>query len=330
LLFAEEIGAADWHAYARDCRQTSLPQSWAYGAAKEIAEGWHAVRLLFRDDTRHPVALIQVLTKPVPLLGAAARMNRGPMLIGEVENADREARTLEVIAVFLDECRRRRWWLLQIAPELLVSQSADRALRALRFRKAPAEPWASGRADIARDDEQLMAMFASKWRNSLRKGIKLGVSVTPFDGAAPELEALLTRYRALQTSRGFSGLSDELIAAMAGRRDPGWRFTLFAAGTDDQHDVTDAVGLLVSVVHGDTATYLIGATTDVGRTLQANYVLLLSAMQHARAAGCRWFDIGGLNASTPDGIAHFKKGINAQPYELIGEWRRVVLPFGIW
>jgi len=67
-------------------------------------------------------------------------------------------------------------------------------------------------------------------------------------------------------------------------------------------------------------------TDEAGRKLQANYVLLWHAIQHAKRAGCRWFDIGGLNKTTPPGIAHFKQGVNAEPYSLVGEWRRVMLP----
>ena len=55
--------------------------------------------------------------------------------------------------------------------------------------------------------------------------------------------------------------------------------------------------------------------------MQANSVLLWHAILQAKRSGCRWFDVGGLGKSTPRGIAEFKKGINASPYELVGEWR---------
>ena len=40
-----------------------------------------------------------------------------------------------------------------------------------------------------------------------------------------------------------------------------------------------------------------------------------------------WFDIGGLDATTPKGIAHFKKGVQSDPYYLIGEWRGLMYPW---
>jgi lipid II:glycine glycyltransferase (peptidoglycan interpeptide bridge formation enzyme) len=56
--------------------------------------------------------------------------------------------------------------------------------------------------------------------------------------------------------------------------------------------------------------------------MQANSVLLWQAILHAKHSACNWFDIGGLNEATPEGIAKFKQGLNAMPYELVGEWRR--------
>jgi lipid II:glycine glycyltransferase (peptidoglycan interpeptide bridge formation enzyme) len=313
----------------RQCRQVNLLQASAYGTAKERAEGWRAVRFLVRDGGGHPAALVQVLAKQLPVVGGAARINRGPLLIGAVDPSRRESAVIAAIEAMIRECRRRHWWLLQIAPELAYSESAERGMRGLGFRRLAAPAWASGVTSLEGDEDQLMMALNGKWRNCLRKGVKLGVEVRPFEGHGPELRALLVRYHELQANRGFVGLSDKLLLAMADRREPDWRFTLFVAGATPEFPVSDAVGMLVSVVHGDTATYLIGNTNEQGRTLQANYVLLWRAMLHARAAGCRWFDIGGLNAATPDGIAHFKKGIQATPYELVGEWRRLIMPFGV-
>jgi lipid II:glycine glycyltransferase (peptidoglycan interpeptide bridge formation enzyme) len=54
--------------------------------------------------------------------------------------------------------------------------------------------------------------------------------------------------------------------------------------------------------------------------MQANSVLLWQAILHARNEGCKWFDAGGLGEATPPGIAVFKRGLNGEPYKLIGEW----------
>lgn len=67
--------------------------------------------------------------------------------------------------------------------------------------------------------------------------------------------------------------------------------TVANASTSDE-----PIGMLVTVRHGDTATYLIGLTNDQGRQMQANPVLLWQAIRDAKEAGCAWLDIGGLNS----------------------------------
>ena len=86
-----------------------------------------------------------------------------------------------------------------------------------------------------------------------------------------------------------------------------------------EHD--DPLGVLVTICSGDTALYLIGSSNDKGRQMQANSVLLWQAILHAKQSGCTGFDIGGLSDATPKGIAEFKQGLNAVPYQLVGEWR---------
>ena len=82
---------------------------------------------------------------------------------------------------------------------------------------------------------------------------------------------------------------------------------------------------LVSIVHGDTATYLIGNTNAEGRRVQANYAMLWQAIIDAKSLGCGWYDLGGLNKNTPKGVAGFKSGLNGDNYQLVGEVR--TLPF---
>ena len=83
---------------------------------------------------------------------------------------------------------------------------------------------------------------------------------------------------------------------------------------------------MVTIGHGDPSTYFIGSTNNQVRKSQANSVLLWHAILNVKNAGLKWFDIGGLNEVTPQGVASFKKSLNALPYKLVGEWRRYYLP----
>jgi len=302
-------------------------QCWQYGDAKVETSRWNAVRFLIMNEDGNAVALTQVLFMTVPLIGGIARMNRGPLLINESENEQDSKDIFNIISALLGEFIKRRWWLVQIAPEINDSELAAKLLNYLGLKKLDVTPYASGLLDLQKDEKKLLTGLKKKWRYCLRKAQDLELIVSTIVGNSAELEILLSRYKALQKDKGFVGIADPLIISLANQVAEDWQFTLFIANQKDSSDIKDCFGMLVSIRHGDTATYLIGITSDEGRDLQVNYLLLWQAILDAKKNGCKWFDIGGLDATTPKGIAHFKKGVQSDPYNLIGEWRGLMYPW---
>jgi len=166
-------------------------------------------------------------------------------------------------------------------------------------------------------EDKLLMGLNGKWRNCLRKGQILGVRVELDAGGRYKFQWLIDFYRAQQLEKRFDGTSDRMLQALADNPSELFKFNLFVA-----MDGSESIGVVVTLQFGDMAEYLIGATNDRGRTKQANSVLLWEAILDAKRNDCRWFDVGGLNEITPKGIADFKKGLNAEPYGLVGEWRR--------
>jgi hypothetical protein len=312
------LNRQEWDTYWPKCTMTNMLQAWEYGSAKEQAEGWKAHRIIVSDQEGKPVGLAQVLTRGLPLLGGVARLNRGPLLVGDWPACSEVPLKLAVLRVILRESRRQRWWVLRVAPELPKTDEADQGLQALGFRRLDVPAWASGRLSLKADEQVLLMGLKGKWRNTMRKALKLGVKVSCSLLTKANLEVLIHQYGQLQQDRAFSGLSKLLIRNLAVQSSNRyWRFNLLVAYAPDG----SPLGVLVSVRICDTSNYLIGATNDQGRKMQANSAMLWSAILQAKADGCAWFDIGGLNEATPKGIVDFKRGINAKPYALVGEWR---------
>ena len=319
---AKDLSRNEWEVYWQRCNKTNLLQSWQYGEAMEQTKGLKAHRFLIMDENEKPIALAQILTRVLPLVGGIARLNRGPLMLTD-NSADTEVPIkLAALQVLLREARRKHWWLFKAAPELPLTKTTMSGLQALGFKKLVAHAWASGQMSLQPDAQVLMMGLKGKWRNMLRKGEKLGVTVTHHECKGEALKLLMQSYTVLQSSRGFDGLSNELINALARQHGSQWEFNLFVAyeNTIPEHD--HPLGLLVTIRTGDTAIYLIGSTNDKGRQMQANSVLLWQAILHAKHGACNWFDVGGLSEATPDGIAKFKQGLNAIPYNLVGEWYR--------
>lgn len=329
LFHVKELSFEQWNSYWQHVPKANLLQSWQYGVAKEQAEGWRALRFLVSDNNGHPVALAQMLTRSLPLLGGIARLNRGPLLLDELPEDQSIARTLEALRALVREARRRRWWVVQIAPELPDTEKVFSSLTQMGLRRRPETAWASGRLTLGVDEKSLLMGLNGKWRNCLRKGERLGVEVTRHEGTGKEQDLLISGYAELQRSKGFKGLPEALLRSLAAQQGKAWQFDLFTARAANSPASDEPIGMLVTVQHGDTATYLIGSTNDQGRQMQANSVLLWQAILNSKQAGCAWFDIGGLSTATPKGVAEFKKGVNAVPYALVGEWRWYNLPWRI-
>ena len=326
MFHVKEVFLEQWDNHWQRLPKANMLQCWQYGTAKEQADGWRALRFLVSESGERPVALAQILTRSLPLLGGIARLNRGPLLLDELPEDQTIERALEVLRTLLREARRRCWWVVQIAPELPDTETVRQRLTQLGLRRRPEPAWASGRLGLGVDEQTLLMGLNGKWRNCMRKGERLGVEVTSQHGSGSEQDLLIGSYAALQRAKGFEGLSETLIRSLAEQQGHAWQFDLFIARAANAPANDDPLGILVSIRHGDTTTYLIGSTNDQGRQMQANSVLLWRAILHAKRAGCAWFDIGGLNAATPKGIAEFKKGLNAVPYALAGEWRYTFFP----
>lgn len=311
----------EWENLWTRCKRKSLPQTWEYGSAKASAEGWQAQRYVVYDEAHVPTALFQVLVKGLPVLGGAARVNRGPLMLRDLPAGDCRL-ALHAIAALMQEARRRRWWIVQIAPLLPPSDDVRRGLRKLGFRGQLNYPADSALLSLHGSEDELLMRLDGKWRNCLRKGQKLGVTVKLDQGGLHFFQCLLEFYKNQQYEKGFDGTSDKMLRALSHNQSKLYKFNLFVATEGSEITHPSVVGVLVTIQFGDISEYLIGATNDRGRAQQANSVLLWEAVLDAKRNGCRWFDVGGLSENTPTGIADFKKGLNPEPYALVGEWRK--------
>lgn len=327
MYFVKQIERLEWDHYFCQCHKTNILQSWQYGSSKEQTSKWSVFRFLVVNDKGEPVALAQFLALGIPFLGGIARMNRGPILIGDVKEGQTEVILSEVILVLMKQCRKKLWWVIQLAPEMLSLNIGGQHLTKMGLRKLPVPSAGSGLLSLTIDEDQMMKGLNGKWRNCLRKGLRGNLSIKISHGKCDELNVLLTRYSQLQEANDFSGIPVGLISSLANQVGPDWEFTLLWATEEEDADASVCLGMVVIIRHGDTSTYLIGTTDKKGRALNVNYVLLWNAILYAKKSGSQWFDIGGLNESTPKGIAHFKRGLNSELYTLIGEWRRVIFPW---
>ena len=312
-----EIGELEWEVHWPKVVKSNLMQSWEYGDAKSISEGWKPVRYLWEDAIGKPVALAQVLTKSFSIFGGIARLNRGPLLISYENFSSDTSVKLELISTLKKIARLKRWWVFFMAPEILSIDTSESSLKLnhLNVRQNVC-PWASTRLSLKVDQSGLMATLNGKWRGHLRKAFANKVNVIEVALTSETIDELISFYDNAQKGIGFSGISPALLRRLCAASGSDWKLCYYAVRNES---TAELCGILVSVIHGDTATYLIGNTNADGRRMQANYAMLWEAIIDAKTYGCGWYDLGGLNENTPRGVADFKSGLNGGSYKLIGE-----------
>ncbi len=323
----EEVSLSEWELLWPKVTKANLLQSWEYGAAKEQGEGWRAHRFVISESSGKKLAIAQCLMRSWPIIGGIARINRGPLML-DVHHSEEVLRiSIEIIKRLMVAIRDKRCWIIQLAPELPDSDFVKKELSYMGLHLINSIPWASGLIHLNEEESSLLMRINGKWRNCMRKGEKLGVKVEKVSVVGNNLKYLLENYKDLQHGRSFQGLSELMIRNLAAQTSKTWSFDLFLAYESGDMVKQEPIGQLVSIRHGNTATYLIGSANDKGRQMQANSVLLWHSILQAKEEGCSWFDIGGLNAATPKGIGDFKKGLNADSYSLVGEFRGYLLPW---
>lgn len=167
--------------------------------------------------------------------------------------------------------------------------------------------------DLSPPLETLRAGLHQKWRNRLKQAEAQGLRVTRQNLPAADNHWLLQAEAAQQQTRGYRHWPAALTCAFARENRGAAKLFTAVQGT------TVVAGLLV-LKHGASATYHIGHTTDTGRRLSAQTLLLWEAICWLKGKGIRQFELGLVDTEEGAGLARFKLGTGAQVRMLGGTW----------
>ena len=74
----------------------------------------------------------------------------------------------------------------------------------------------------------------------------------------------------------------------------------------------------ITAVHGDTAVYLIGASTEEGLACRAGYLMHWRTIELVRERGLPWYDLGGIDPVANPGVTSFKLRTNGSDVTAAG------------
>jgi hypothetical protein len=290
---------AEWEALLVQAGRSALQQGWAYGAAV-ARRGRRVHRAVWRADGR-AVALVQIVERRFLGVATVAALLRGPVWLDA--SADEKLAVLRGL--------RARWprWRYRF---LLVQPDAAAApeLAALGLRRVMTG-YSTSWLDLRREPDTLRKALDGKWRNQLRRGEEAKLAIDQAHGGK-HVAWLLEKDTAQSRARGYLGLGAALIQDIvaASERDAVLSLTAKIG--------PEPVAGVLFLRHGAAATYQVGWSGEAGRERHAHNLLLWRGALELRRRGAAWLDLGGIETTHAEGIAHFKLGLGGGVTTLAG------------
>lgn len=309
-----ELDKTTWDSYIDHIEFTNLSQNWEYGVAKSNYGKWSRKNYLIKSERDEDLGIIQVLKKRFYFLDVI-RVNRGPLIFANKATLENKHVKYDVLNNLKSRVSNNLCSLFLVAPEIENKKFEYAKLKF--FKRKNIIPYGSARMSLNSSEEELLMSIAPKWRNLLKKSHKLNVIVENTEITRESLDLLINFYDESQKSKNYDGVPGSVLRDLALQSNDRYCFNYYTAKSPKNLEV---IGVLVSVKNGNTSTYLLGATNDAGREFNANYAMLWASILASKINGCDWYDLGGINENTTDGVRRFKTRLNGYDYGLIGEF----------
>ena len=323
-LEIDRLTAPEWADLLPGFDDASVYQTWSYGAVHWGGRQLHHVLLKKHGRV---VSMAQVRVVRVPRLrtgiayirwGPLFRLRGEPFDAGIVEEMTRGLKR---------EFVERQGLLLRALPHAYLPDSftgeITSAWAAHRMWENSRLPrYRTIRLGLTESLEGLRKQLDQKWRNCLNSAERNQLTVLQGTGS-DYYDKFLQVYSEMFGRKNFNSTVDVYEFGRMQADLPGpLKMQVLLCEKDGQ--VLNAV--VVSAI-GDTAIYLLGATSAAGLKLKGAYLLQWQAVQWAKSRGCRWYELGGINPETNPGVYHFKSGLGGEHveqagvYDLSGSWR---------
>jgi FkbH-like protein len=280
-------------------------QTWSYGQVR-----WGRKRLshlvLKRGGEVLGMAQLRIV-RPTRFNFGMAYLRWGPLCERRGRPLDSEVFTRIASALDTEYVRKRRLFL-RILPAAFVGSPRAAVIQSAfcRFDPEPSSPENTYRTfllDLAPGLEELRKKLDAKWRNHLSRAEKNNLKVIAGNGSA-EFRTFCQIYSQMRKRKTFETTVDveEFGRIQEDLAEPHRMRVLIC------EDRGVPVAGLVTSAMGDSAIYLLGATSDDGLKSQGAYLLQWTLIRWLKEKGIRWYDLGGIDPIVNPGVYSFKKG----------------------
>jgi lipid II:glycine glycyltransferase (peptidoglycan interpeptide bridge formation enzyme) len=293
----------------------NLYQTWSYGATRW---GHKNLSHLVLKRQGEVIAIAQLrIIRPTPLSFGIAYLRWGPLWERRDQLIDPVVAQIMAKALQEEYVVKRRL-ALRVLPNAFAGSSRatcfETAFSGFTEEAVTADSlYRTFVLDLSPTLEELRRKLDAKWRNKLTQSEKKGLTVVAGD-STQDYAKFVYMYREMKQRKGFHSTVDvEDFAAIQRDLPPAHRLRVWTG-----EDTGVPVAALVVAAMGDSAIYLLGATSDQGLNARGAYLLQWNAIQWLKINGFKWYDLGGIDPKSNPGVYQFKRGMAGSDMVQIG------------
>lgn len=257
------------------------------------------------------------IVRPTKFNFGMAYLRWGPLCELRGRSLDSEVVTRMAGALEAEYVRKRKLFL-RILPDAFVGSPRAAVIQSAfcAFEPEPSLPENTYRTflvDLAPELEELRKRLDAKWRNHLCRAEKNNLRVIAGSGSA-EFRTFCQIYNQMRQRKTFETTVDveEFGRIQEDLAEPHRMRILIC------EDRGVPVAGLVASAMGDSAIYLLGATSDDGLKSQGAYLLQWTMIRWLKEKGIRWYDLGGIDPIGNPGVYSFKRGFSGTDVSQVG------------
>lgn len=298
---------AEWSEMLDLFDDANIYHTWSYGAVR-----WGRKNLSHLVQRRNDevVGLAQLrIVRPTNLKFGMAYLRWGPICHRQGSELDAEV-FLRMASALREEYVCERRLLLQILPNAFIGSPRAEIFQSA-FSTFAQEPSNSANVyrtfvlDLAPSLEELRGNLDKKWRNQLTRSEKNGLKVVAGSGT-DEYRIFCEMYKQMRNRKTFETTVD---IEEFGRIQEDLPKTQRMRISICEQEGKPVAGIVASAI-GDSAIYLLGATSDDGLNAKGSYLLQWTLIQWLKENGVKWYDLGGIDPEGNPGVYHFKSGFS--------------------
>jgi hypothetical protein len=306
----DQSGPSEWAELLAQFQDANLYQTWSYGAIRWGEKNLSHLVLRHNGDA---VGLVQLrIIRSRFLKSGIAYVRWGPMCHRANGELELEA-CRRMAAALREEYVRKRGLFLRLLPNAFrgtprgeVYQAAFSEYSDDKLNRAAAERTIV--LDLSPSLEELRKRLDQKWRNQLNRAEKNGLQIA--EGEGTELyQTFLDIYRQMWARKRFDegGVDVDEFGRIQESLSPSQKMRILICS----QGATPVAGVVYSAM-GNSAVYLLGATSDDGLKAKGAYLSQWTVIKWLKEHGFKYYDLGGINPERNPGVYHFKSGFSGQ------------------